>query len=164
MGIRRHFIVNRLKTSGVCEIIRIQTLIEILSTNQLFWSSPGSWGTVTLYTLTEYSIQSGTIKSLSGGVLIVIDLRIVCLFVWFDSLHPINNLSVIKGQVFLGWTSTKLGLMFLLKDTTQWRWWGSNMLPFGLESSAQYHWATVLPLKIEGVASLRHTRGTVLCS
>ena len=36
------------------------------------------------------------------------------LFVWFDSLRPINNLSVIKGQVFLGWTSTKLGLMFLL--------------------------------------------------
>ena len=57
------------------------------------------------------------------------------LFVWFDSLHPINNLSVIKGQVFLGWTSTKLGLMFLLKDTTQWRRWGSNPRPFGLESS-----------------------------
>ena len=36
-----------------------------------------------------------------------------CLFVWFDSLHPINNLSVIKGRVFLGWTSTKLGLMCL---------------------------------------------------
>ena len=34
-------------------------------------------------------------------------------FVWFDSLCPINNLSVIKGQVFLGWTSTKLGLMCL---------------------------------------------------
>ena len=29
-----------------------------------------------------------------------------CLFVWFDSLRPINNLSVIKGLVFLGWTST----------------------------------------------------------
>ena len=35
----------------------------------------------------------------------------VCLilFVWFDSLRPINNLSVIKGRVFLGRTSTKLG-------------------------------------------------------
>ena len=33
----------------------------------------------------------------------------VCLFVWFDSLRPINNLSVKQGQVFLGWTSTKLG-------------------------------------------------------
>ena len=56
-------------------------------------------------------------------------------FVWFDSLRPINNLSVIKGRVFLGWTSTKLGLMFLLKDTTQWRRWGSNPRPLGLESS-----------------------------
>ena len=47
-------------------------------------------------------------------------------FVWFDSLRPINNLSVKQGWVFLGWTSTKLGLMFLLKDTTQWRRWGWN--------------------------------------
>ena len=27
------------------------------------------------------------------------------LFVWFDSLCPINNLSVKQGRVFLGWTS-----------------------------------------------------------
>ena len=58
-----------------------------------------------------------------------------CLFVWFDSLRPINNLSVIKGQVFLDWTSTKLGLMFLLKDTTQWRRWGLNQRPLCLKSS-----------------------------
>ena len=43
------------------------------------------------------------------------------LFVWFGSLRPINNLSVIKGRVFLGWTNSKLELMFLIKDTTQ-RW------------------------------------------
>ena len=42
------------------------------------------------------------------------DIQLFCLF---DSLRPINNLSVIKGLVFLGRTSTKLGLMFLLKDT-----------------------------------------------
>ena len=42
----------------------------------------------------------------------------VCLFV-FDSLRPTNNLSVIKGRAFLGKTSTKLVLMFLLMDTTQ---------------------------------------------
>ena len=59
---------------------------------------------------------------------------LICLFVWFDSLRTINNLSVIKGRVFLGWTSTKLGLMFLLKDITQWRRWGSNARSFGLES------------------------------
>ena len=27
---------------------------------------------------------------------------IICLFVWFDSLCPINNLSVKEGRVFLG--------------------------------------------------------------
>ena len=59
----------------------------------------------------------------------------LCLFVWFDSLRLINNLSVMKGRVFLGCTSTKLRLMFLLKDTKQWRRWGSNPRPLGLESS-----------------------------
>ena len=33
----------------------------------------------------------------------------IVLFVWFDSLRPINNLSVKQGRVCLGWTSTKLG-------------------------------------------------------
>ena len=36
-------------------------------------------------------------------------LMIGFLFVWFDSVRPINNLSVKQGRVFLGWTSTKLG-------------------------------------------------------
>ena len=31
------------------------------------------------------------------------------LFVWFDYLRPINNISGKQGRVFLGWTSTKLG-------------------------------------------------------
>ena len=35
-------------------------------------------------------------------------LSLVCFFL-FDSLRPINNLSVIKGRVFLGLTSIKLG-------------------------------------------------------
>ena len=61
--------------------------------------------------------------------------QLLLLFVWLDSLRPINNLSVIKGRVSLGWTSTRLELMFLLKDTTQWRWWGSNPPPLSLESS-----------------------------
>ena len=50
-------------------------------------------------------------------------------------LRPINNLSVIKGQVLLGWTSTKLRFMFLFKDTTQRHRWGSNPRPLGLKSS-----------------------------
>ena len=33
------------------------------------------------------------------------------LFVWFDYLRPINNLSDIKEQDFLGWTSSMLVLM-----------------------------------------------------
>ena len=53
-------------------------------------------------------------------------------FVWFDSLRPINNLSAIKGHVFMDWARSELGLMFLLKDTTQWRRWGSNQRPLGL--------------------------------
>ena len=57
------------------------------------------------------------------------------MFVCFNFLRPINNLSVIKGLIFLGWASTELGLMFLLKDTTQWHRWGSNPQPLGLESS-----------------------------
>ena len=64
----------------------------------------------------------------------------ICLFGWFYSLRPINKISVIKGRVYLGWTSTKLGLMILLKDTTQWRRLKSVAL--GLYSSwALYHWA-----------------------
>ena len=35
------------------------------------------------------------------------------LFVWFDSLPHINNLSVKQGRVNLGWTSTKQELMCL---------------------------------------------------
>ena len=48
------------------------------------------------------------------------------LFVWFDSLHHINNLSVIMVRVFLGWTSTKLGLMFFnffVKIIKLWHKW-----------------------------------------
>ena len=48
---------------------------------------------------------------------------------------PVNNLLVISGWVFLCWTSTiSKDLCVLLKDTTQWRRWGSNPRPFGLES------------------------------
>ena len=46
---------------------------------------------------------------------------------------PVNNLSFISGQVFLGWTSTKLCV--LLKNTRQWHRWGWKPRPFGLESS-----------------------------
>ena len=53
-----------------------------------------------------------TLSNLVISILIVHMLTLLY-FVWFDSLRPTNNLSVIKGQVFLGWTSSKLGLMCL---------------------------------------------------
>ena len=68
----------------------------------------------------------------------------VSLFVWFDSLRPINDLSVIKGRVFLGWTSTKLGFMFLLKDTHSDAGEARTRGP-SVSSQALYHWATALP-------------------
>ena len=63
----------------------------------------------------------------------------VILFVWFDSLCPLNNLSVKQGRVFLGWTSTKLGKMCLAQgpqrsDTGEAQMCGPSVL-----SQALYH-------------------------
>ena len=66
------------------------------------------------------------------------------LLVWFDSLPPINNVSVKQGRGSSWVISTKLGLMFLLKDTTQWHRWGSNPQT-SVSSQAFYHGATALP-------------------
>ena len=64
----------------------------------------------------------------------------------FDSLRPTNNLSVIKGRVFLGWTSTKLRLMCLAhgpqcSDACEARTRGPSV-----SSQALCHWATALPI------------------
>ena len=81
---------------------------------------------------------------------------ILCLFVWFDSLRPVNNFAVMSGWVFLGWTSTKQWLMWLaqghnslmlvwLEPATPWsRVKHSTTEP--LRSLKVYHWisATVL--------------------
>ena len=64
----------------------------------------------------------------------------LCLF-WFYTSH--QQSFRYKGTGLLGWTSSKLGLMFLLKDTTQWRRWIS------ISSQALYHWATALPHQVE---------------
>ena len=88
------------------------------------------------------------IKTLISGTLATFTQAIInessswLCFAWFDSLFPINNLSVIKRQVFLGWTSFKLGLMCRAQ--------GHNTeMPVRLEptvsSQALYHWATALP-------------------
>ena len=57
------------------------------------------------------------------------------LFCLFDFLCPINNLSVKKGRVILGWTSTNLELMCLAQGHNSDAWWGSNPGPLGLKSS-----------------------------
>ena len=66
--------------------------------------------------------------------------------VWFDSLRPINNLSVKHRQAFLGWTSTKLGYMCLaqvpqLSDAGKAQTHGPSVW-----SQALYHWAAALPI------------------
>ena len=61
--------------------------------------------------------------------------RLNCLFVWFDSLRPINNLSAKQGQLedFLGWISTKLGQMCLAQGPQHSD--AGEALTRGLESS-----------------------------
>ena len=58
---------------------------------------------------------------------------------------PVNNFSVMLGQVFLGWTSTKQGYVSCsrtqLYDAGEARTRG----PY-VTSQALYHWPTVLPL------------------
>ena len=50
------------------------------------------------------------------------DFCLIWFFTWFDSLHLINNLSVTKGHVFLGWTSTKLRSMCLAQGHNAVMW------------------------------------------
>ena len=63
-------------------------------------------------------------------------------FVWFDSLRPINNFSVKQGRVFLGWTSTKLGLMCLAQGPQR-----SDAGETRTPRSRVEHWATALPIR-----------------
>ena len=52
-----------------------------------------------------------------------------------ESVLDFYNFRVNHVQFYVDGNTAKLGLMFLLKDTTQWRRWGSNPRPFGIESS-----------------------------
>ena len=72
------------------------------------------------------------------------------LFVCFDSLRPINNLSVKQGRVFLGWTSTKLGEMCLAQgpqgsDACEARTWGPR---------SRVKHSTTKPLRSQGLPCL----------
>ena len=110
---------------------------------------------------------SDNLKRLSSKLVIiwmfettyVIKVWNVFLVFLFDSLRPINYLSVIKGRVFLGWTSTKLGLICLAQGhnaVTPVRLEPANPLSrvkhstneplWSLVSSkALYQWATAIP-------------------
>ena len=68
----------------------------------------------------------------------------VCLFVWFDSSCPINNLSVKQGRVFLGCTSTKLGYMYLAQGPQRSDASEAQTRGPSVSSPALYHWATAL--------------------
>ena len=61
---------------------------------------------------------------------------LICLF---DSLRPINNLSVKQGRVFLGSTSTKLGLMCLEQGPQRSDAGEARTLGPSVSSQALYH-------------------------
>ena len=64
-------------------------------------------------------------------------------FVWFDSLRPSQQFFSYVGKVFLGWTSTKRGLMCLAQffklNASEAQTRNTSVL-----SQALYHWATGL--------------------
>ena len=56
-------------------------------------------------------------------MVVVVGIKVVVVVCLFDLILnvPVNSFSVMLGLVFMGLTSTKQGLMNLLKDTTQCR-------------------------------------------
>ena len=65
-----------------------------------------------------------------------------CCLIWF--LVPVNNFSVISGQVFLCWTVLSKDKCVFLNDTTVMPVRHETCGP-SVSSQALYHWATVLP-------------------
>ena len=59
---------------------------------------------VRAYSHSDYSSDPMVVQAYSTDLRVDShsDQRADFVFVWFDSLRPINNLSVIKGRVFLG--------------------------------------------------------------
>ena len=69
----------------------------------------------------------------------------VSLLFFYLILYVPSTVFQLQRQVFLCWTRTKLGLMFLLKDTTQDAGEAWTRGP-SVSSQALYHWATALPV------------------
>ena len=91
-----------------------------------------------IYILIHYDLRMQAAMALAS---------LLC-FVLFDSLRPINNLSVEQAQVFLGWTSTKLGLMCLAQGPQRSDAREARTRRPSVSSQALYHWATVLPWQV----------------
>ena len=68
-------------------------------------------------------------------------------FVWFESLHPINNLSVKQGWVFLGWTITKLGWMCLAQGLQRSDASEARTRSLSVLRKALSHWDTALHIQ-----------------
>ena len=64
-----------------------------------------------LWPLNVHNGQSHTVVSICMGKFIIIQSILFDLILYM--YVPVNNFSVMSGRVFLGWTSTKQGLMFL---------------------------------------------------
>ena len=85
------------------------------------------------------------VNLISKDVILVFYLSVYpFLFVWFDSLRPINNLSFKQGRAFLGWTSTKLGLMCLAQGPQRSDAGEARTRGLSVSSQALYHWTTAL--------------------
>ena len=109
------------------------------------------WRIFIFYTLLAYCVYLTT-----EICDVIFDIGLFVFFVWFDSLRPINNRSALKGWVFQGWTSTKLGLMCLAQ--------GHNAVtPVRLEPTAprsQVKHSTTEPLRshltLESNVNVKH--------
>ena len=75
----------------------------------------------------------------------ILGIDFVCLFAWFNSLRPINNISVKQGRVFQGWTNTRQDKFVLFKDH-------NTVTPLRLEPVAPRSWvkhSTTEPLRYQ---------------
>ena len=75
---------------------------------------------------------------------LIVSIPDLCTLTYFDSLRPINNLSVMQGRFFLGWTSTKIGIMCHAQGHNAVTRHEARTGGLSVSSHALYHWATAL--------------------
>ena len=105
---------------------------------------------ILMYVTNKGSDQPANLCSLIKALLFFPEKRnklassLYALFVWFDSLHPSQQSFIYVGQVFLGWTSTKQGLMCLAQGHNKVTPVRLKPAAPSVSSQALYHWATAL--------------------